>query len=769
MRWLYAIALGLWAVAPVLAAGHFYDLGTDKSALRPGFVAVTPKSLYSEATGFGWQSTEGLQAKVRAYRALIENKSRGTKEPPPIWTNEVTEDVIFSDRPADFLVKLPRGKYRAYILCGSSDRFRYQFFDFTASWGQGQPQTRVQIAEGYHFEHRSFDFEADGTAPVRLHLEPQSKWLLNAVLIWPEAEDGRVRREVLAPLEQETFVMPAEEWKKWKFEPHVDETPMPKLSAEDKQRGYLIHHRHYLECVYPNTVPLGRTLNPEVRAFATPGEYEPLTFTVYPLGDLKRATVQVSDLKSSGATIPATAIDIRRVRYMLARPNYRVQHSYRRVPDVLEHFDQLDLKAKENQRFWLTVHVPENAAPGMYRGTATFGAEGAPAAAVPLVLRVLPIRLQRDPGKIFGIYYRHPLDGWARAPDEVSKAYWLRKAELEHQDMVAHGTRNVVLSAWCSTKNEQGRFEGNWDLLGKKIELGRKHNFQPPIVVSINTGGVYRKYMKASYGSHLRAVKDPPPEFSQELTEMVRYVESVRRERGWPEFLYYPIDEPSTAPAAVNFMVKVLKAVRAAGVKTYVTADPTHEQFEPMRPFIDVWCCQPFNPDRETILADMKARGVQYWCYPNHVAGENDHTPVAGARMTYGFGFWRSGFLTLIPWIYQANIGDPWNYLDGSAMDFFNRSAPDGTPIPVALWEAYREGYDDYRYVYTLEQLCEQAEQKGGRAKQAASKAREALKFVWDSINVQTKYKYDDLWGAEEFDVYRWVIAEQILKLQRAL
>ena len=49
-----------------------------------------------------------------------------------------------------------------------------------------------------------------------------------------------------------------------------------------------------------------------------------------------------------------------------------------------------------------------------------------------------------------------------------------------------------------------------------------------------------------------------------------------RKERGWPEFLYYPVDEPSTAPDSVNFMLKVLKACKAAGVRTYVTADPTH-------------------------------------------------------------------------------------------------------------------------------------------------------------------------------------------------
>ena len=189
-----------------------------------------------------------------------------------------------------------------------------------------------------------------------------------------------------------------------------------------------------------------------------------------------------------------------------------------------------------------------------------------------------------------------------------------------------------------------------------------------------------------------------------------------------------------------------------------------------MRPFIDVWSTQPFAPDRETILADMKARKVEYWCYPNHVNGENDHTPVTGARMTYGFGFWRSGFLTLNPWIYQASGGDPFNYLDSSSMDFFNRSEQDGAPIPVAMWEAYREGYDDYRYIYTLEQLIAEAKKSAKPpALDAAAKAERELKFVWDAIRVQLKYKHDDLWSPAEFDVYRWMVARQILAVQNAL
>ena len=199
---------------------------------------------------------------------------------------------------------------------------------------------------------------------------------------------------------------------------------------------------------------------------------------------------------------------------------------------------------------------------------------------------------------------------------------------LEHADMVAHGTRNVVLSCGGSPADAQGKFRFNWDLLAEKLDLWQKHGFRGPIVMGISTEGIYAKYMKERYGSHLRGVKDPPEEFGREITAMVKAIEAERQKRGWPEFLYYPVDEPSTDAAAVSFMVKVLKACKAAGVRTYVTADPTHDQFEPMRPYVDVWCTQPFAPDRETVLADTKARGVEYWCYPNHVNGENDHTPV---------------------------------------------------------------------------------------------------------------------------------------------
>jgi hypothetical protein len=136
--------------------------------------------------------------------------------------------------------------------------------------------------------------------------------------------------------------------------------------------------------------------------------------------------------------------------------------------------------------------------------------------------------------------------------------------------------------------------------------------------------------------------------------------------------------------------------------------------------------------------------------------------------MTYGFGFWRSGFKLLIPWIYSSTNGHPFNNLDGSSADFFNRPGPDGTVWPVPMWEAYREGYDDYRYVYTCQQLIAKARAAGKTP--AADRAQAVLDELWQSIDVKAKYKLDsDCWGYREFDLRRWLVAEQILALQAAL
>lgn len=730
------------------------DMGSPDSALYPSAERVTP-------TDSRWQRTAGLTAH--------DAPTTGN----PVWTNPFNQDCIIGDRENSFSFDAPAGKWYLYVLCGTGgrwDRERSQYWDFDVAVGHEVWRCQMEAPDWsgpVRFQHHIFVIRSTGRAELKL--VPRSKWALSGVIAWRQ-EEGKAARQIIEDVEQWA---PGEEKDKWREDVRPPAGPAPPVRTRDRRRGFYLWHRHWATAIYPWTNPTPEEMDPTLRIFASPGEHEPITFTVRPLRRIQEAEVEVS-----GLPIPADRIDIRKVRYLKARRNYDDTGLYRIVPDVLDRWRSGGLAADENATFWITVHLPDDLKPGLYHGRVTFVADGH-AAEMRLELRVLDIRLQENPGRSYGIYYDDPLQRVSGAPDEVSRQHWICKAEMERADMVAHGTRNITLSCWSPAADEQGHFDmkESFALLQAQLEMNHRFGFQPPYVLSISSDSVYRKYMGESLRSHLRGVKMPPDAFFAEITALVRAIEQERRRRGWPEFVYQPYDEPGSEPQVVAFAARLFQAVKAAGVRTYTTAAPDKPAYQPMKPSVDIWCTQTFLPDHDTVVAEMRdIPGREYWCYPNGISGENDHTPVAGARMTYGFGFWRSGFARLIPWIYSYSIGDPLNYLDGDAMDFMVRSEPDGAPLPVALWEGFREGYDDMRYIHTLQQgIAAASKSPSEPVRAAAAQAEKVLNAVWNAIPVRAQYQYGAargqprFWSPEEMDVYRWMIADQLERLTQLM
>jgi hypothetical protein len=746
------------------AETYIFDFGTKDSPLHRGAIRVT------EAGGdrANWKVDTQRRASANAIRReWTEDKSSGRKNPPPCFQTELTCDHVSSDRPDSLTLDVPAGAYKLVLLCGRAGERAQRVWDTGVSTGGSSAS--ATFAGGHELRALYLDAVADANG-LSLAFTTRSRWLVNALIAVPAAEWVSARKRELEPLLAECLILPRAELAKWKETPRPSTTPEPIWTDKQKQDRLAVYTRPWAEPVWPDHFPRQHELDAPVRAFASWNEYEPLTFTLYPLSGFSNVSVAVyGDLVNTAgvkrAAIPAAAIDLRFVRYMNVRPNYSSFNTYYRAPDVLMPWQPQPLTKGENLRLWLTVHVALGQPAGLYTGEARVTADNV-TLSVPISLRVLPIALQKDQSLVYGQYYHHPLRNIDGAPDDFSRAWWQHKAEAEHADMREHGMNTVVLGLGGSWN--KSRWSYDFSRLQRDIDLARSVGFDKPIVCSFPCDSLYHKYMKAGMGSHLGQVKMPPDAFFDELTAMVRAIEAEARRRQWPELLYYPVDEPSTSPDSVAFMTRVMASIKQVPkVRTYITADPEHEQFAPMRPYIDVWCCQPFSLGRAAVLADMKARGVEYWCYPNHISGENDHTTTVGARMTYGFGFWQSGYRSLIPWIYQYDCGDPWNYLDSSAQDFFNRTADDGAPIPVTLWEADREGIDDHRYVFTLENAIARAEEAGH--KEAGAKARATLDQILAAISVQPKYKNDGLWSAQTFDAWRWAVAEQILALQKLM
>ena len=170
--------------------------------------------------------------------------------------------------------------------------------------------------------------------------------------------------------------------------PHRDTTPPAIPTNADREKGFQLFSRHWMEAVFETTVPARNAPLASLTAFASPGEYEPVAFGLHALRDL-----QIS--------LSATPL-VSEAGYELAEPELRVarslligvgQGSALSMPLILEKRPSYEVTSGTSRFCWVTAHIPIDAAPGTYHSEITIFADNKPAAKIPLSVQVLPIRL----------------------------------------------------------------------------------------------------------------------------------------------------------------------------------------------------------------------------------------------------------------------------------------------------------------------------------------------------------------------------------------
>ncbi|MGA2257357.1 MAG: hypothetical protein ABSG53_22090, partial [Thermoguttaceae bacterium] len=457
------------------------------------------------------------------------------------------------------------------------------------------------------------------------------------------------------------------------------------------------------------------------------------------------------------------SIDVRLGTYWnVGYPSYTTLNTYRRTPELLERVTAHSSPAGECQRYWLSIHVPDDAKPGLYRGTVTVWDDGLDRAlGIPIALRVLGFRLQKDPAKHYSAYFYSRNKTLYRGHDE---AFIRKAADNDYRAMADFGL-DMLPTLYLSCEDGKRIVVRDADEILRMLRAG----LQGPAPVTAD-GVIHQVYRDTTpggkVGSHWRVSPLPPQAFYDRITALFRAFEVQRKVKGWPEFICCPMDEVD--PSCQEMGVKVYAAVKAAGMKTYATKDPMDPDAAAYAPYLDIWCSQPYSVPYAQIVAQKRH---EYWCYPNHNAGEikDRLTMCKGGRMTYGFGFWRSGYTTLIPWHWcWTCAAEQFDYLRGGYSGCGQRMDDDGEVIPAVYWSCFREGFGDARYVYTLQQAVAQRQDSADPAGQAAVReGRQILQETWQAIHVQPKYLATGMWPSGEFDVIRWRLAAATEKLLR--
>ncbi|HPA17325.1 MAG TPA: DUF4091 domain-containing protein [Verrucomicrobiae bacterium] len=489
-----------------------------------------------------------------------------------------------------------------------------------------------------------------------------------------------------------------------------------------------------------------------LRITAARGEKEP--FLLVARGEVAMSGVGpvIGELKGdAGQVIPASRISVRRIAYVAvdtaSGKGVQTPGSFvGRIgdcPDILTTDSRGFLRPDRNLAFWVTVDVPPETRPGIYRGelsmdfrTQEWIRKASPTPRLPIEVRVHRFSLPQ-PSPLRNITHmaveKLP-DGWLTpdgvrglcelaaevrsAPDPLIPAPALQVLEggeikldaSAWEEMAAHCLDRLhapalllpVWPLWSERKKTQGPLQGLYFLWHFPAVAKQRWPAASPVFIADEAG-------------HLR------PEFKKAFGAYLRQMNEIVRRHGWTGRVFVTtMDEPYTYHTegeprkldtpANNYRVigEFCDLVRASApeLRTFVTADPTPELVGK----IDHWCLRTF--DDMGRIRDRVASG-DFVTFIDNYRAIIDY-PVVSSR-TYGWLAWSTGASGWVNSETLAAIDRAWEGavfaaptpqapIWWGAMTLFYPDPLTHDFLPSVRWEMMREGCEDYEYLWLLKQ-----------------------------------------------------------------
>lgn len=512
---------------------------------------------------------------------------------------------------------------------------------------------------------------------------------------------------------------------------------------------------------------------------ATPGEYEPASFVLRSVAPVEQVTFAVSDLTAGEAVIPASELDLKLVKCWYQGPaawrndapgkspaimvpelllndyylvkvdeekgiNY-LRHgrgesaTYENVSDTADNnnfwhklmtvadypvydaptLQPLPLSAGRNQQFFLTLHVPEDARPGLYTGKIDVMSPTGKIAELKVKAEVLPFTLPEartyyniDKPYYTSVYYNTVLvdDDRAGITSYFRNAQQI-KAELEN--LKRHG----FMYPTCFQLN--ARYESDSpkyiEMFKKMLQLRKEAGLPNRPIHLISNGKINMSGLTTS------------PEDLQKLTDKAtRYMGYVEEILGHRNVYFYGVDEAKGD--VMRAQIPFFEAIRKSGAKTFCagyraeTIPPGN--FAVVGQVQDLLICAAESAREEA--AKWHSAGHEIWSYAYPQSGNENPQPF---RRNFGLVIYKSNYDGVATFCYYLGFGHPWNDFDSTIQRdmCFAYPTADGVVDTIA-YEGAREGYDDVRYASRLKLEAREARRSGNAARIAA--ADEADEFL---------------------------------------
>jgi hypothetical protein len=253
---------------------------------------------------------------------------------------------------------------------------------------------------------------------------------------------------------------------------------------------------------------------------------------------------------------------------------------------------------------------------------------------------------------------------------------------------------------------------------------------------------------------------EQPDEYWALMKKYLSIFSELRKKHpDWPPFRYVCGAEMSNGGQDhVLYGKKFLELVRATpGMESIACPNGIFEA-RTMAKIADI-----IAPNYSVPMTDAAFRGIpnektKLWVYQ------------AFNRFCYGYYMAKVKATGSFKEFYNTSNQRPYNSFDGN--DLFVNCAlatPDGM-VSMPNIEEFSWGIIDYRYIKTLEETMARG-RKNEKAHTAVKEAEEFFAELFEEVNPDLEYYLDQAgwWDETVYDIYRWMIAEKILKIRAAL
>lgn len=475
------------------------------------------------------------------------------------------------------------------------------------------------------------------------------------------------------------------------------------LATATGQRGYAIFARSPMAYVQPGAKPRAGEMIEYLAASAVRNATAVLNFSIYSLRALGRLRIGTTELRQGSAVVSKDNIQLACV-VPVADGTGLPEGRFRYLPTLIKPLRAMEDLPADCSRVWITVTIPPDAAAGTYSGTVTIAPERAPAASLPVRLTVNPITLEDVPGLDYCMLMTYEFVELTMPWSADEKAQIYRAATSVLRDYLRHGMTTLCLHSPFVLRTDMAGSPALDDIFAA-LRASRDAGFRRPVVWYM--GHLIQTSKPRHPGNILGFDGDV---HLPRLTTLVRAVSEFARQNGLPEVIVLPIDEPDDTYQDVGgrraaLAPVLVDSIRKAGARAMVTAEQFSRAGRP-----DYVAAPTLRAEEVRAAHDA---GARYWRYENRVTTQCDSP--AYARYQYGFQVWKNGIDGMSSWTFQntQNAGGLPGSADTASRDIYLAYPAPAGPLATLKWEAIREGIDDRKLTYQLEQRVERLKSSG--------------------------------------------------------